>query len=249
MDLFEDFSQNEIPFSLPVEDGYSVCWDEGLRGFHITLPHGAIFYATDFFDKKISDRSVEYFLENDTFDARKVDWRKISAEDLVKIKFKNILWKQDFINLFGIKPLPRLTSWYGDEGKSYSYSGIKSMPNAWNKGLIFIKEKIEAIADVEFNSVLLNWYRDGEDYLNWHADNEKELGSNPVIGSVNFGETRDFCLRLNSDTSKKITIPLSHGTVLIMRGEIQHFWEHCVPKRKNIKNLRINLTFRKIMNS
>ena len=92
----------------------------------------------------------------------------------------------------------------------------------------------------------VNWYRNGEDYMNWHADDEKELGQNPTIASVNFGETRDFILRNNHDENLKIKIPLSHGTLLIMKGELQHFWKHAVPKRMNIKNSRFNLTFRVI---
>src|SRR5690606_15717201 len=135
-------------------------------------------------------------------------------------------------------PLPRLTAWYGDSGKSYTYSGIKSEPNEWNKGLLYLKQQIERVAGVEFNSVLLNWYRDGEDYLSWHADDEKELGLNPVIASVNFGETRDFFLRRNVDKSQKITIPLRHGTLLVMSGELQHHWQHSVPKRKRVDGSR-----------
>jgi alkylated DNA repair dioxygenase AlkB len=91
----------------------------------------------------------------------------------------------------------------------------------------------------------MNWHKDGEDYINWHADNEKELGKNPIIASVNFGETRDFVIRKN-DKSEKITIPLKHGTLLIMSGEMQHFWQHSVPKRKKVKEARFNLTFRDI---
>ena len=86
----------------------------------------------------------------------------------------------------------------------------------------------------------------GRRYVNWHADDEKELAQNPTLASVNFGETRDFILRNNHDENLKIKIPLSHGTLLIMKGELQHFWKHAVPKRMNIKNSRFNLTFRVI---
>jgi alkylated DNA repair dioxygenase AlkB len=99
---------------------------------------------------------------------------------------------------------------------------------------------------VAFNSVLLNWYRDGEDHLSWHSDDEKELGKNPIIASANFGESRDFVVRLKSDHSQKITFPLKHGTLLIMKGELQHYWEHAVPKRKNVQRSRFNMTFRRI---
>lgn len=248
-DLFADINEKILPFSLPDEEGYSYVWDQELRGFLITIPNGSLFYSQHFFDERISNRSLEYFLENDTVqiqDVRKFNWKSLSLDEFKKINFKNILWKQDFINIFGKKPLPRLTSWYGDEGKYYSYSGIGSLSNPWNKGLYHIKSKIEEVAKIHFNSVLLNWYRDGTDYLNWHADDEKELGKNPIIASVNFGETRDFVIRKNNDVTKKIIIPLEHGSLLIMRGELQHFWQHSVPKRLNIEFSRINLTFRSI---
>lgn len=243
-DSLQDDSNKILPFDFPQIQGFSYSWNNEYQGFDIIIPNGKLFYAKNFFNQKISDRSVEYFLENDKYDIKSTDWAGLSYEEFVKINFTNILWKQDFINLYGRKPLPRLTSWYGDEGKSYSYSGIKSDPNQWNKGLLYIKEQIEKVAQVNFNSVLLNWYRDGQDYLNWHADDEKELGINPIIASVNFGETRDFQIKNNQDHSLKVTIPLEHGTLLIMGGEMQHFWQHAVPKRAKVKKSRFNLTFR-----
>jgi hypothetical protein len=115
----------------------------------------------------------------------------------------------------------------------------------WYQNEFIIKAQIEKVAKTSFNSVLLNLYRDGSDYLSWHADDEPELGNNPIIGSVNFGAERDFCLKLN-EGNLKFTIPLKHGSLLIMGGELQHFWQHSVPKRKKIDDLRINLTFRTI---
>jgi len=248
MDLFDEINGPHPPFYLSEEDGYSYKWDEKSQGFVITLPNGELFYSEYFFNKKISDRSIEYFMENNSHNWSTTIWRDLSSEEFSSILFKNIKWKHDSINMYGKKiPLPRLTSWYGDNGKTYSYSGIKSNPNEWNKGLLYIKQKIEEVANVTFNSVLMNWYRDGEDYLSWHADDEKELGKNPVIGSVNFGETRDFIIR-NNATSQKITLPLKHGTLLIMSGQLQHYWQHSVPKRKKIKHVRFNLTFRVIGN-
>ncbi len=244
MDLLTNITEKLPPFDIPKQKGYSIEWNDDLSGFDIKIPYGRLFYAERFFGKKISDRSVEYFLENDTNYPQKTNWRKISDKEFLKIKFKNIKWKHDHIKLYGKKiPLPRYTAWYGYDNKTYTYSGIKSRPNKWNKGLLYIKGEIEKIAKVEFNSVLINWYRDGNDYINWHADDEKELGKNPVIGSVNFGETRDFVIRKN-DKSQTITIPLKHGTLLIMSGEMQHFWQHCLPKRKHSKKVRFNLTFR-----
>lgn len=243
MDLFK----SSAPFEIPTGEGFALHKLDELDGYRISVPNGELVYIEKFFSQKISDRSVEYFVENDTVEWRTAKWKQLTSEQLAAIRFTNICWKQDSINLYGKTiPLPRLTAWYGDPGKSYTYAGIKSQPNEWNKGLLYLKQAIEQFAGGEFNSVLLNWYRDGEDYLNWHADDEKELGPNPMIGSVNFGETRDFLLRRNIDTSQKIVLPLKHGTLLIMRGELQHHWQHSVPKRKRVNGSRFNLTFRRI---
>ena len=244
MDLFS--SEHNLPFYVPDGDGYTVVWNEALNGFDITVPHGRLFYSECFFNKKVSDRSVEYFLENNTNNWTATDWRTIDKAALSAIDFKNIDWHHDKIKMYGKEVyLPRFSAWYADTNKTYTYSGLTLQPKQWNKGLLFIKEAIAKVSGVTFNSVLLNWYRDGQDYQNWHADNEKELGINPIIGSVNFGEERDFVLRLNDKTAK-ITIPLKHGTFLLMSGELQHYWQHSVPKRTKIKGSRINLTFRVI---
>lgn len=246
MDLFEDQPAHSLPFAFPAGSGYEVTADEGLQGFHLRIPHGELFYSERFFSKKVSDRSVEYFLKNRTVPAGMVDWRSLADDELSAVDFDNIRWKRDVIDMYGKKvPLPRITSWYGDEGKSYAYSGIRSQPNPWNRGLSYIREQVEQVAGVRFNSVLLNWYRDGDDYLNWHSDDEKELGRNPTIASVNFGATRDFLIR-DKEKSTRISIPLAHGTLLIMSGEMQHHWQHAVPKRKAVNRSRFNLTFRNI---
>jgi alkylated DNA repair dioxygenase AlkB len=247
--LFDDNqTANVLPFVLPNKEGYSAQWNEELKGFDIKIPNGELFYSECFFDKKISDRSVEFFLENDTVDPSSADWRAFDKDALSKVKFKNIIWNHDRINMYGKEVfLPRYSAWYGDGDKPYTYSGLTLQPKPWNKGLTYIKEKIEEVSNVKFNSVLLNWYRDGEDYINWHTDAEKSLGRNPVIGSVNFGAMRTFQLRRMDDNTEKIEFPLKHGTFLLMRGETQHFWQHGVPKEKKIKQLRFNLTFRIIM--
>lgn len=245
MDLFDNSA--DLPFDMPKGEGYSVEVLESSGGYRIKIPHGDLLYVEHFFEKKISDRSVEYFLENDSLKGGETRWRDLAADELEKVQFANIEWKQDYINLYGKRiPLPRLTSWYGDEGAAYTYSGIKSVPNEWNRGLLYLKQEIEKFSGVSFNSVLLNWYRNGGDHLNWHADNEKELGANPTIASANFGETRDFLVRSNADRSKILALPLKHGTLLIMKGEIQHYWQHSVPKRKRVTGSRFNLTFRHI---
>lgn len=158
----------------------------------------------------------------------------------------NIIWKQEQMNIYGKSiPFPRLTSWYGDGDKPYSFSGITLNPHPWSNDLVEIKDAIEPKCNVEFNSVLLNLYRDGSDSISWHTDAEKELGKNPTIASVNFGATRKFQLR-HKETKERIDIDLQHGSLLIMQGELQHFWQHQVPKTKKPTGKRINLTFRVI---
>jgi alkylated DNA repair dioxygenase AlkB len=157
-------------------------------------------------------------------------------------------WRHDAIQIYGRQiPLPRLTAWYGDEGASYTYSGIEMNPVSWTPTLLSIKDRIEAAAGVHFNSVLLNLYRDGRDGVAWHQDNEPELGKNPVIGSVSFGETRTFQLKHRSRKDLGIVnIDLSHGSFLLMKGPTQHFWRHRLPKTPRVLKPRVNLTFRKI---
>ncbi len=136
----------------------------------------------------------------------------------------NIHWKQKTIQIFGKEmPIPRLTAWYGDAGKSYIYSGIEHHPEPWNTTLELIKLKIEEIAKVHFNSVLLNLYRDGKDSVSWHSDDEPELGKNPIIGSVSFGGTRCFSLRHKQFKNHKIDVDLTNGSLLLMKGETQRF--------------------------
>lgn len=140
---------------------------------------------------------------------------------------------------------PRLTAWYGDSDRAYSFSGITLNPNPWTDDLLLIKNKIESLAGTTFNSVLLNLYRNGQDSISWHTDAEEELGRNPIIGSVSLGTPRIFQLR-HIVSKEKIEIELTHGSLLIMRGEMQHFWQHQIPKTAHKIKERINLTFRTI---
>lgn len=171
---------------------------------------------------------------------------KSDSDLLLKNLRSNIIWKQESMIMYGKKiNFPRLTAWYGNNDKPYSFSGITLQPLPWSSEIISIKSKIESVAKTVFNSVLLNLYRDGNDSISWHTDAEKELGINPVIASVNFGATRKFQLR-NIKTKEKLEIELAHGSLLIMQGELQHFWQHQVPKTSKIIGERINLTFRVI---
>jgi alkylated DNA repair dioxygenase AlkB len=168
------------------------------------------------------------------------------SQSFFKELLTGINWRHDKIKVYGKEfDQPRLTAWYGDMDKSYSYSGITMHPETWTPELIAIKSRIQAVEQVEFNSVLLNLYRHGKDSMSWHSDDEPELGKNPIIASVSFGEARRFLLRHKFDKSlPKVEIKLTNGSVLIMKGTTQHFWQHQIPKGGKFLQERINLTFR-----
>ena len=160
---------------------------------------------------------------------------------------QDVPWHQEEIIVFGKKyPEPRETAWYGDQGTTYTYSGITHTPKPWTPVLSEIREKIENETQARFNSVLLNRYRNGQDSVAWHADDEPELGENPVIASVSLGQTRRFQLRHKFLLKKAVSLDLHHGDLLVMSGKTQHFWEHQVPKTKQEIPARLNLTFRNI---
>lgn len=164
-------------------------------------------------------------------------------ESLIKETF----WQHDEIMVYGKKYLqPRLTAFYGDQEKSYSYSNIKLVPNNWTSLLQKLKSKVEAVSEEHFNVVLLNYYRNENDGNGWHADNEKELGKNPTIASLSFGANRIFQLKHNKDKTQKRNLILEHGSLLIMKDNTQEFWKHQIPKSSKLIGPRINLTFRSV---
>lgn len=187
----------------------------------------------------LSDAAIE--LHEHFFDAQE-------SGSIMQALISEIDWKQYQIKIFG-KTLdqPRLTAYYGEDHPYYAYSNIKLQPIPFTPILLSIKNKIEALTLEKFNGVLLNYYRNGDDSMGWHADDEKELGTNPVIASLSFGASRNFQLQHSLDKSiSKATIVLNDASLLIMKGVTQHFWKHQIPKQKN-KGPRINLTFRKII--
>lgn len=188
----------------------------------IMIPDGELFYCPQFLSTAKADKFYEYFLN--------------------KIK-----WETGSVKVFGkIHTIPRKQAYFADQDKSYSYSG-KTLPiQNWNPKLMEIKEMVAEFCNHPFNACLMNLYEDGTHSNGWHADNEKELGKNPVIASISLGETRTFQLKHNL-TKKRIDIQLEHGSLLIMQGTLQHHWKHCLPKRKNVENARVNLTFRTII--
>ncbi|MEZ6141936.1 MAG: alpha-ketoglutarate-dependent dioxygenase AlkB [Zavarzinella sp.] len=141
---------------------------------------------------------------------------------------------------------PRLTCWQADLGVHYRYAGIPHQGVGWTATTNFIRTRLEATLPHRWNGVLLNWYRHGQDSMGYHADDEPEMGLNPTIGSVSLGSTRRFLLRHNT-TRERLTFELSHGSLLVMGGTCQHFWQHSIPKTKQNVTDRINLTFRKIV--
>jgi alkylated DNA repair dioxygenase AlkB len=168
-------------------------------------------------------------------------------EILFQTLMQNIAWKQEYIQVPGRKvPLPRLTAWYGDAGKIYRYSGITVHPHAWTEVLRHIKSRVETAAETAFNSVLLNLYRNEQDSVAWHSDDEAELGTNPVIASVSFGAPRAFQFKHKTQPERRLEIMLTPGSLLLMRGTTQHFWKHRIPKTSKPHGPRINLTFRVI---
>ena len=164
---------------------------------------------------------------------------------------KETPWQQDVIKLYGREILiPRLQAWYGDKHCQYSYSGIQLSPHPWTPLLQDLKEQVESACKAKFNSVLLNLYRDGQDSNGWHSDDEPELGEQPVIASLSLGATRRFRLRHRQQkATPPISLDLEGGSLLVMAGETQKYWQHCITKTRKPVGPRINLTFRKIMTS
>ena len=152
-----------------------------------------------------------------------------------------ISWQQHQLTMFGRElDEPRLSCWMGD-GR-YRYSGKTREPTIWHPLVRDIARRIEAICEQPFNGVLLNLYRHGQDSMGWHADNEPELGVNPVIASLSLGVSRRFVLRHVNGERRQLL--LTHGSLLVMAGEMQHHWQHALPKMAASEGERINLTFR-----
>ncbi|KJG05508.1 DNA repair protein [Photobacterium angustum] len=189
------------------------------QGEWITINNGLLYWHPQFLNLQ---RSEQYF-------------QQLKSE---------LNWQQEHITLFGKSVLqPRLQTWIGDA--VYTYSGLTMHPQPWTSAILDLKTQCEQQAQTRFNSVLGNLYRDGEDYMGWHQDNERELGHQPVIASLSFGATRQFVFK-HKTTKEKIAFQLTPGSLLIMAGETQQYWQHALPKTKRVNEPRINLTFRYI---
>ncbi len=168
-----------------------------------------------------------------------------ASTQLLTDLLNQIEWKQEPIKIFGKSVLqPRLTAYYGTQ--VYTYSGVKMEPLPWNEPLLQIKAKIEPLVDTEFNGVLLNLYRDGQDYMGWHSDDEKDLAKGAVIGSLSWGDSSRLIFRRRDNHQIRAELNLSDGDFLTMGGDTQKFWQHHVPKTAKSTQPRINLTFRVI---
>src|SRR5262249_38702847 len=152
-------------------------------------------------------------------------------------------WKQE---VGRGRPFPRLTAWYAGKGLTYSYSGVTHNGLAWTPALGELRRRVEEASGTTFNSLLVNLYRDGNESIGFHADDEEELRPNPVVGSVSLGAVRRFHLK-HVATRERLTYDLAHGSLLVMGGTCQHFWVHGVPKTEQEVGPRINLTFRRIL--
>lgn len=158
-----------------------------------------------------------------------------------------IPWRQESVHMYGKHiPMPRLTAWIGDPGRSYRYSGVTYEPSPWPARTAAIRDQIEQRTGTRFNTVLANLYRDGRDSMSWHADNEPELGENPTIASVSLGAVRRFQLRHKKKPDQRVDLDLASGSLLVMSGALQHHWRHAIPKTARPLGPRINLTFRRI---
>ena len=154
-------------------------------------------------------------------------------------------WIEEDIRVYGkVYKQPRLTAFYANNNITYGYSNISMSPQPFSPVLKAIKIKIEKATGTTFSSCLLNLYRDGQDSNGWHADDEKELGKNPVIASVSLGTERFFHLKHKNIKTLKHKLTLQNGSLLLMKGETQHHWLHQIPKTKKLIDKRINLTFR-----
>jgi alkylated DNA repair dioxygenase AlkB len=184
------------------------------------LPAHLLDYRPNLFNRTESDNLLTKFINESP-------WKQTTQK----------MWDKEYLT-------PRLTAWYGDFGTDYSLAGKVSNPNPWTEELLMIKNKVELIAGIPFNSVLLNYYRDGNDSVAWHSDKESVLGKNPVIASVSFGQVRSFDIRNKENNAEKYSVRLEHGSFLLMKAGLQEGWEHRIAKSTTPMRERVNLTFR-----
>lgn len=174
---------------------------------------------------------------------------EVKTEEFLKNLIKNISWHHDELFIYGKQIITkRKVAWYGDSDCEYSYSNSTKTALPWSAELSEIKEIVEVQTQSTFNSCLLNLYHNGDEGMAWHSDDERELGQQPIIASVSLGAERKFVFK-HKQSKENISHVLKQGSLLLMKGLTQQYWQHSLPKTKTIKEPRINLTFRTILNS
>lgn len=167
------------------------------------------------------------------------------ADALLAQLTRAIAWETHRIRLFGRwHDSPRRSCWIGDADAVYTYSGTRFAPQPWSPLLVELCAHVEQAAGARFNSVLANRYRDGHDCMGWHSDDEAELGPQAVIASLSLGAERRFAFKRRQAGARSQTLPLAHGSLLIMAGDTQRNYRHAVPRSARVAGERINLTFR-----
>ena len=176
----------------------------------------------------------------------------LSPEEAIRyfdLLMQNIQWEKDEVIIFGKHiTTKRKVAWYGGSEYLYTYSNTTKRALAWTKELSELKQIVEELAGIKFNSCLLNLYHNGNEGMGWHSDDEKPLGKNNTIASLSFGTERKFSFK-HKQTKQTVSVVLEHGSLLVMKGATQSNWLHSLPKSKNITQPRINLTFRTIHES
>ncbi|WP_372638005.1 alpha-ketoglutarate-dependent dioxygenase AlkB [Alcanivorax jadensis] len=157
-------------------------------------------------------------------------------------------WQQPRIQVFGrYHTVPRLTAWHGDEGIPYRYSGHRHVAAGWPEVLRPVRDSVSELCGYTFNSVLANRYRNGEDCMGYHSDDEPELGPEPWIASYSLGAERDFVFRPRGGGRQCLCLALPDNSLLLMSPEVQRGFQHALPRRQRVQAERLNLTFRRIL--
>lgn len=172
---------------------------------------------------------------------------RVAADELFAALQEEITWERHRLKLFGREvDAPRLSCWVGDANAVYKYSGARFAPRPWTPALFSLRASVSNACSADFNSVLANLYRDGNDAMGWHSDDEQELGAVPIIASLSLGATRRFRLRDKRDPSNTAVLELGNGDLLRMAGATQRHYKHDLPRTRMAVGARINLTFRSI---
>ena len=169
------------------------------------------------------------------------------ADQTLAFALQQIPWRKDVIKMFGRTiQIPRLQNWFSESGQSYTYSRLSLPGLDYLEWMAYLSLDVKKTTQNDFNGILVNYYRDGSDSMDWHADDESSLGVEPVVASVSLGAERTFQLR-HKVTRDRINVSLTHGSLFLMGPGIQDYWQHRIAKAKNLTEPRISLTFRKLV--